>query len=66
MIWVWAGIGWIVIGWLAALYLGELWRPKTEVDRQLDDEAQKRFLREYAEKHDNIIDLRAKIPGGEA
>ena len=65
MIWVWAGIGWLICGLLIALCLGELWRPKTELDRQLGDDAQMRFLREYAEKHDNVIALKAKIPGGE-
>ena len=66
MRWVLAGFAWLLAGVLIAFVLGEVWASKTAHERLADDEAQIKALREYAEKNEDVIALKAKIPGGEA
>lgn len=70
MIWVWAGIAWLGAAFLLALILGEMWGPKSEYERLMNDQAQIEALRENNRQAHATLDaldkLKAKIPGGEA
>jgi hypothetical protein len=60
---IWAVVAAVVVGgWLLLLGLCRTAAPQHEVERRLDDEAQRQALREWRERNC----LTAKIPGGEA